>query len=123
MQRIRFFLVISILLSPCGIPYVSGMDIYLNEIPNSAVFVCKTCHTAGLSAKTLFGEDFKSNGFKWNAGLANKDSDRDGYSNGVELQDPSGTWVPGLTNLDIPSLVSNPGDQNSIPKSLPSQAR
>ena len=68
---------------------------------------------AGGGTRTPFGEAFRSNGDVWNAASATPDSDGDGYSNGVELGDPSGTWRPGQANPS--GAVYNPGVASSHP--------
>ncbi len=88
---------------------------YVSRIPNGATFSCANCHVnpAGGGTRTPFGEAFRSNSHLWNAALAALDSDGDGYSNGVELGDPNGTWASGQPNP--PGPVYNPGDATSHP--------
>jgi hypothetical protein len=50
----------------------------------------------------------------WTPALAAMDSDGDTFSNGVELQDPDGTWTLGDPDPGVPDLTSNPGDDNSV---------
>ena len=83
----------------------------LNRIPNSSVFSCDTCHSSGNS----FRSAYNNAGRQWTTALANLDSDGDGFSNGVELQDPSGTWNEGDPNPGNQSLVTNPGSSSSHP--------
>ncbi|MBZ0255254.1 hypothetical protein K8I31_04285 [bacterium] len=85
---------------------------YVSYIPNGTVFSCNNCHGSGF---TPFGNDFRSNGKRWSASLASKDSDGDGVTNGDELQDSSGSWARGNANPGDSSLVTNPGDKNSVP--------
>lgn len=94
-----------------------GYDPYVNNIPNGTVFSCSNCHPSATVYKPLrsFGSDYKSNGKVWSLTLASLDSDGDGYTNGVELQDPNGTWVKGQPDPGNQTLVSNPGDPNSTP--------
>lgn len=95
----------------------------VDKIPNGNKFMCANCHTnpAGGSTRNSFGKDVEArvtpNGFQdfWDSQLASLDSDGDGFSNGVELQDPNGTWRPGQPNPGNSNLVSNPGDPNSKP--------
>ena len=42
-------------------------------------------------------------------------SDGDGFSNGLELQDPTGTWRTGQPAPGVLANVSNPGDPLSTP--------
>jgi hypothetical protein len=48
----------------------------------------------------------------WTLTLANQDSDGDGFTNGEELQDPSGAWAIGKPDPGDVSFVSNPSDSN-----------
>lgn len=90
----------------------------VEKIPYGSKFGCANCHTSasGGGSRNAFGqavatlvtpggtEDF------WDAGLATLDSDGDGFTNGEELQDPTGTFTLGDENL-----VTNPGDATSFP--------
>ncbi len=92
-------------------------------IPNGDVYVCLNCHMSeqGGDARNPFGQSVEqivqgpSPAEFWDASLAGMDSDGDGFANGVELQDPSGAWQPDQSAPGNPALVSNPGDENSIP--------
>ncbi|HEY5914707.1 MAG TPA: immunoglobulin domain-containing protein [Verrucomicrobiae bacterium] len=94
---------------------VLALSSYVSQIPNGAAFSCANCHVnpAGGGTRTGFGNAFASNSHLWNATLAALDSDGDGYSNGVELADPNGTWRPGQSNPS--GAVYNPGDATSHP--------
>lgn len=72
-----------------------GYSSYVSSIPNGTEFSCNNCHNIGANP---FREDFAANGNQWNHALAVKDSDGDGATNGVELQDPGGAWRPGNPN-------------------------
>jgi hypothetical protein len=86
---------------------------YPSLIPNGNSFSCATCHPGGSPpALNPFGQDFSAT-HTWSPTLAAKDSDGDGFSNGVELGDPNGTWTPGSANPAGP--VFNPGDPASHP--------
>jgi hypothetical protein len=88
-----------------------GRNAYVAKIPNGSAFSCATCHT-----EEKFKDDFKNNGLKWNATLAVKDSDGDHASNGVELQDPQGTWSEGKPNPKVPGWNTyNPDSRGSTP--------
>ncbi len=96
-------------------------DWRINQIPNGTKFSCANCHVsaAGGGPRNSFGQSVESrvtpggtNSF-WNSSLANIDSDGDGFTNGVELQDPNGTWTGGEIG-DI-NLVTNPGNASSKP--------
>jgi len=87
------------------------------QVPNGTTIGCVLCHTspAGGGPRNKFGQDVgaitgsASRPF-WTAALAEKDSDGDGFSNGVELGDPEGDfttiagWAP-----------TRPGDASSKP--------
>ncbi|NUN98260.1 MAG: hypothetical protein HUU16_19015 [Candidatus Omnitrophica bacterium] len=105
---------------------------------------CIICHvtTNGDSDRNAFGQDVEEiTGSEdndvafWGPALAAMDSDGDGYTNGEELQDPTGLSLQALFNKpldqDFPrlsptpslnsllignqDLVSHPGDPNSTP--------
>jgi hypothetical protein len=104
-------------------------------VPNGDRYGCALCHFSasapqGASVFPLngFGDDVKqylrpSNYTKWSLSLANRDSDSDGYTNGEELQELTGSWRaeyigenefidPDNYNLVVGerSRISNPGD-------------
>lgn len=88
---------------------------------------CLACHSAfGGDVRNRFGRaverrlagDTGCATQIWDATLARLDSDRDGYPNGVELQDPHGAWVPGMADPGDRTSVSNPGDARSTPPNM-----
>lgn len=84
---------------------------YVTKIPNGSAFSCNTCHK-----EKKFYADFKAAGNKWTPALAGKDSDGDGYSNGIELQDPYGKWQPGKPDPKREAWSTyNPDDSRSVP--------
>lgn len=95
----------------------------LAQVPNSALSGCNTCHTTGGgSPRNPFGLEVQNNflteagasgAVMWGPELAALDSDGDGVSNGVELGDPDGTWVPG--DADPEGEIFAPGDPDSTP--------
>ncbi|MDP2038893.1 MAG: T9SS type A sorting domain-containing protein [Ignavibacteria bacterium] len=102
---------------------ISAMDFRVNQIPNGGKFGCANCHIspAGGGARNAFGQmveskylDFKGN-VKWSAAMAAEDPDGDGFTNGQELQDPTGAWGAGDKAPGTAGLVTNPGDRNSKP--------
>jgi hypothetical protein len=89
------------------------MDV--KQVPNGKKNSCANCHQPGdksSSKLTPFGNDYRENGKKWDATLANKDSDGDKMTNGEELGNPSGSWKKGDSEPDGP--VFNPGDATSF---------
>lgn len=86
------------------------------HIPNGSVFSCDSCHgKASLKPADLtpFGVDVNrnlSNGVVQWQNIWMLDSDSDGFSNGLELNDPTGVWLRGQPDPGGP--VSNPGAPN-----------
>ncbi len=93
------------------------------QIPNGTVNSCANCHVSpqGGGQLTPFGRTVSDDYLDingdviWNASLASKDSDGDGFSNGFELQDPDGEWTIGQPGPGDPKEVFNPGDAASKP--------
>jgi len=85
-------------------------------VTNPAGAHCNTCHdpsgSPSVSTVTAFGNDFANGGYVWTVGLAQTDSDSDGFSNGEELQDPTGA-LAGTTARPDPygdvAFLSSPG--------------
>ncbi len=86
----------------------------VSRIPNGSVFSCDTCHSSGFSLNS-FGTAYNAAGRQWTQTLANQDSDGDGFPNGTELQDPTGSWRQGNPDPGDAERVSNPGDAGSVP--------
>lgn len=98
----------------------------VNQIPNGSKFSCGNCHNGqggprnpfGLTIQSGYLTEVNTNGnVIWGAGLAGLDSDGDGFSNGVELQDPSGIWTAGSPAPGVYASVTNPGTSTSKPPS------
>ena len=105
---------------------LSASEFRVQQIPNGAKFGCLNCHisSAGGGARNSFGQlveqkylDSQGN-VKWGAALAAEDADKDGFTNGQELQDPAGTWKAGQANPGNSSLVTLPGNSNSKPTAI-----
>lgn len=98
----------------------------LENVPGTTV-ECQVCH-AGSQGGSLnaFGETVRahlnaSRQPDWSA-IRNLDSDGDGYTNGQELGDPTGSWTPGSPDPSSPSAVTHPGSPTSKP-SFPSSVQ
>lgn len=93
---------------------------FVNRIPNGSKFQCANCHVsaAGGGARNNFGISFANNNKRWSSTLAQIDSDNDGSSNGLELQDPNGTWTTALPQPGKIDLVTNPSDPSDFPSSV-----
>jgi len=96
---------------------LKSRDLYMHSLPVYKHYKCTLCHTSGTPTSSSdlnsFGADFKTNGFIWNNALAIKDSDGDGFLNGIELGDDLGDGTP-----DIGFERSNPGDRFNTPNSI-----
>lgn len=93
----------------------------VSQIPNGGINSCANCHINpfGGGPRNSFGQKIEESflnaqgNVQWNPQLASLDSDGDGFSNGIELQNPSGIWSGGP--VGDPSKVTNPGDPFSKP--------
>ena len=76
------------------------------QIPNN-IWGCEVCHTqaGGLNDFGFDSFDYTNGGTVNWGGLSQEDSDRDGYSNGLELADPTGS---GGNNG---GMITHPGDR------------
>jgi len=90
---------------------VLAFESYVARIPNGTVYGCDTCH----SGSGTFQSDFNNNYKDWTIELADKDSDGDGFSNGVELLDPEGVWLRESPDPGDPGDVTHPNDPASSP--------
>lgn len=98
----------------------------VNQIPNGSKFSCGNCHNGQGRPRNVFGQTIQS-GFLtevnsngnviWGDSLAGLDSDGDEFSNGIELQDPSGAWTTGNPAPGVYASVTNPGTSTSKPPS------
>ena len=95
-------------------PVVFAHSEYRSRIPNgevvSGVRALGHANLKGGGKLNAFGRDFKAAGFTWTKWLCERDSDRDGESNGLELGDPCCVWT---AEGGIPPLrswrISHPG--------------
>ncbi len=121
-KSLTFFIMVSVFFS---ITYLTGRSFRVSELPNGGEFGCANCHVSpgGGGARNDFGIEVGTNFLdppgssghvQWGPALAALDSDGDGVSNGVELQDPDGTWQSGDPAPGDPLLVTNPGDPASF---------
>ncbi|GFS21873.1 MOXD1 homolog 1-like isoform X3 [Elysia marginata] len=62
----------------------------------------------GTGERNPFGEDFKANGYTWNAALCFKDSDGDGKTNGEELGDYACDWLSEYP-IQLDPAIGHPG--------------
>lgn len=124
MNRFVRSLFFAVLAAAMAVPALDGFarSFRVNMVPNGAVLQCNTCHTSGGgSPRNSFGlavQALVSPGGReefWGPELAMMDSDGDGATNGEELQDPDGTWESGSPDPGDASLVTAPGDPNSVP--------
>jgi len=97
---------------------IFGREDLMQKLPLYARFECALCHSIetplpGAAPLNKFGVDFHANNDEWNATLAGKDSDNDGFENGLELGDDDGDGVP---NVSIER--SNPGNPLDKPSSV-----
>ncbi len=105
-----------------SITFLVGRSFRVSKLPHGSKFSCNTCHTnGGGTPLNPFGVDVNSrvtpggNETFWGLDLASLDSDGDGFTNGEELQDPTGAWIEGDAQPGDENLVTNPGDPNSHP--------
>ncbi|MCK6605868.1 MAG: T9SS type A sorting domain-containing protein [Ignavibacteriaceae bacterium] len=122
MKKALFILIPSLVLLTVAVS-VTGRSFRVTQVPNGSKFSCATCHVSvqGGDDRNQFGLEVQG-GFLngngdvvWGPALAALDSDNDGFSNGVELQDPNGAWTSGQPNPGVFADVTNPGDPNSKP--------
>lgn len=93
----------------------------VGQIPNGGINSCANCHLNPLGGgpSNSFGQRVEESflniqgNVQWGPQLAALDSDGDGFTNGVELQNPNGNWSGGP--VGDPSKVTNPGDPFSKP--------
>lgn len=104
---------------------VGAREHRVNQIPHGDRFGCTSCHrsAAGGGDFTPFGSDsigalvgsdlLQEADVDWSL-LAGRDSDRDGFTNGEELNDPNGLWRIGDPD-PVGGVVYHPGDASSHP--------
>jgi dopamine beta-monooxygenase len=101
----------AVLAYPAYLPNVpNAANIYRNGVLWNAGHVAQT----GTGVRNNFGWAFAGAGHVWTTQLCQADSDGDGFTNGVELGDPSCIWTVGA----VPSRtgdISHPGFADSTP--------
>jgi hypothetical protein len=117
--------ILLLLLGTASGTFLLGRDFRENQVPHGKVKSCLTCHVVPGGDRNEFGKEIQRNfltmsgaggSVKWGPELAQLDSDGDGFTNGQELQDPTGSWTPGQPQPGDRSLVTNPGDPTDFPK-------
>ena len=89
----------------------AATSLYMQRLPTSSTFRCLNCHanqdpaTASQAQLNVFGEAFRTNGFRWDRTLASLRSDHDACTNGFELGDEDGDGRP---DAGVASERSNP---------------
>lgn len=118
----NLLLTLLLFLLPTG---ASARDHRVPQLPHGDRFGCTSCHTspAGGGVFTRFGSDtllalvgtdlVQQRDLDWSL-VYHLDSDRDGFTNGEELNDPNGQWRIGDPD-PIGGVVFNPGDPSSHP--------
>ncbi|MEQ9651139.1 MAG: MopE-related protein [Sandaracinaceae bacterium] len=131
-HRIQVIACFGVLFALLGAPApASAFEPFALQVPCRAtatnsvgtVRPCITCHDnpdGGNGCATppclnAFGMAFNMNGRRWDAMLAGLDSDGDGYTNGEELGDPTGTWRPGMADPATCDCATRPGFASFTP--------
>ena len=123
-KRLLIFTVF--LLAAASTTFIVARSFRVGQIPNGNKNACANCHVnpAGGGPRNVFGAEVGANHLtepggagqvKWSAALASLDSDGDGFTNGQELQDPTGSWAVGQPAPGNPALVTKPGDPTDFP--------
>ncbi|MFK7987455.1 MAG: MopE-related protein [Sandaracinaceae bacterium] len=115
-------------LAPSG---ASAFEAFATQVPCRAttensvgtIRPCITCHNnpdggGGCGTPPCFnpfGSAFNGNGRVWNETLATGDADGDGYTNGEELGDPTGTWRVGDDTPGLCDCATRPGFMSFTP--------
>jgi hypothetical protein len=89
----------------------TAREFRVQQVPNGPDFSCNVCHEQGNTGYVnAFGvqvlEALSNQNVVWSE-LAQRDADGDGYSNGLELGDPDGTWRRGDPHPS--GRATNPG--------------
>ena len=104
---------------------VEAREARSEQVPNAQKLDCGLCHvdSAGGGVRNSFGMQIEAMGLDgegpietqevvW-ANIYALDADGDGFTNGYELGDPDGAWVP--TDGDPAVFPSRPGDPGDVP--------
>lgn len=99
------------------------------QVPNGLTFNCLLCHTdaVGNGPRNALGLQIEEMGLDgsgdvsvqavvW-ANIFNLDADGDGFTNGEELGDPDGTWMPGDPDPATDD-ISDPNDPEDFPAEI-----
>ncbi|MFN2370006.1 MAG: hypothetical protein ABR506_02505 [Candidatus Krumholzibacteriia bacterium] len=88
----------------------SATEADMVRLPVTSPYLCLACHTqespGGGAPLNVFGEDYLANGRRWDADLAQLDSDGDGCRNGAEVGDVDGN---GQADGNVTEQAGNPG--------------
>jgi hypothetical protein len=106
--------------------FAAARHVRVAQIPNGSVKSCANCHLnpSGGGPRNGFGSEIEANFLsvpgsagvvQWGPQLAALNSDGDAKSNGLELQDPNGTWALGSASPGSAILVTNPGEFDQPP--------
>lgn len=117
----RKLVLFAVVLFAFSLNVLSARGSRVGMVPYGGTYSCNLCHTAGGGTpRNSFGQSVESitgsNEISfWSSSLAALDSDGDGFSNGVELQDSAGTWTFGSADPGSSGLVTHPGDASDYP--------
>lgn len=117
----KYIYIFLFLVSSFSASLLISQSFRVGQIPNGGINSCGNCHVSefGGGPRNSFGQKVEESflniqgNVQWGPQLASLDSDGDGFSNGVELQNPTGVWSGGP--VGDPSKVTNPGNPLSKP--------
>ncbi len=114
----RGFVVLVVCIAAFASGALLSTETLMSKLPLYERYQCALCHSSselmiGNAPLNAFGIDFHANGDKWDSTLAMKDSDQDGFANGIEIGDDEGDGIP-----NISMERSNPGNPLDKPSSV-----